>query len=384
MSDYINGVLEVKVKNANGNRYTPDTPTWYDSINGFFRKEDPVNGTDEDDGMGDVHIQFRVPEGHVATIDASLTVDDWGQLDIVSADAPNRLLLHLGMRKGIDAEAGPRGGHIEWSKEESVDLLPGDYIISIFQENAKYDDKYADKAIYNISKCEFTIVARKVAATCEIIWPRSPIKLFESRHWYEQNTPKSTNIRGKWNEGVISSISPEEFRKMAQVIYAEASPADPTAAQRYNMNELKAIAAVMINRLGKSNSYEYQADSTVTNMLTHLSDQNGWTSVGRTEYNNVEGDKVYNLGTYACQKLKDVIEALTYVICNGPIINGSAVPFTRSISRKAATLPLSEYTDYGTGNLFRDDHGYFSCYDSPPIGWDELPVDPNGPLASQG
>lgn len=145
-----------------GNSYNANVSQWYDQVILTYRKEDLVNGTDESDSLGTQTIMFNVPTNYVATLVVSLTVDDWGELDIVSTDAPSTSLLHLGLMEGIDGEAGIRGGHVQWSKMDTVSLPAGNYLIRITQRNATYKNGYEDKKIYNISYCKARIDATKM------------------------------------------------------------------------------------------------------------------------------------------------------------------------------------------------------------------------------
>jgi len=141
-----------------GNPYNPDVPQWYDTIHGEFNREGPVNGTDISHSMGGVRIKFKVFDGLTTKIKAKLTVDDWGFLTIHKEDAPNDVPLSISRLQETDDSADPRGGHAEWSGEAEAELGAGNYVITVFQQNATYikgDPKF------NISKCVFDITAER-------------------------------------------------------------------------------------------------------------------------------------------------------------------------------------------------------------------------------
>ena len=136
-------------------------PAWYDEITVDFQREDSENGTDSADSLGTVNVNFRVPEKHVATITiGNFTVDDQGHLSIYRKGETEKLL-HLGMDAGIDGEPGERGGHEAWTKTGSVQLIPGDYVIEINQENADY---IKGDPRFNVSKCKLSLTATKEEA----------------------------------------------------------------------------------------------------------------------------------------------------------------------------------------------------------------------------
>ena len=359
-----NGVLDAQVVNEN-NTYTPDVSTWYDSINGSFYKEDPVNGTDITDSMGDVQIKFMIPEGYIAVLEASLTVDDWGRLDIVSAGESGENHLHLGMMKNVDDVPGPRGGHALWSKHGNVSLPPGEYIIYVYHENATYVDAYADKAKYNISQCDFSITARKFRGACLLNWPADPVSLGTPITWYEERQNKNA-VRHRFNSGTISAITAEEFAAMARVIYAEAGTTG---------EEMKAIASVMLNRLGNS-PYGVAYRRPVLSILDEFSqrDSNGknpnWASVTDSQFASVEGDKCYSIDSLSCAKLNAAISALLSEIATGP-----SYPYDGM--RTAGTTSLNHVTIGQTD--FLQERQYAIC-DVKPSDWDSLPIWPDSPL----
>ena len=367
-----NGVLDVQVVNEN-NTYTPDVSTWYDSINGSFYKEDPVNGTDITDSMGDVQIKFMVPEGYIAVLEASLTVDDWGRLDIVSAGESGENHLHLGMMKNVDDVPGPRGGHALWSKHGNVALPPGEYIIYVYHENATYVDAYADKAKYNISKCEFAINATKERF---VVWPTSPVVLSNPITWYYAIQDSSAKLY-KFNTGTISELSAEEFGEMARVIFAEASN---------EYEDMKAIAAVMLNRLGNSPSMPFR--NPVLSILdeinasrkttTNNNPKKYWVGVNNAQYKSVQGENYMNIDPPSKDKLIKSIDALHEIIRSGT----ANYPYTYYNQQ-------AEPGDVKIGvHYFKTIKQYHTCTDLSQLKdskgvlqeWDKLPIAPNSPL----
>ena len=367
-----NGVLDVQVVNEN-NTYTPDVSTWYDSINGSFYKEDPVNGTDITDSMGDVQIKFMVPEGYIAVLEASLTVDDWGRLDIVSAGESGENHLHLGMMKNVDDVPGPRGGHALWSKHGNVALPPGEYIIYVYHENATYVDAYADKAKYNISQCDFSITARKFRGACLLNWPADPVPLGTPITWYELNTRPSDRQTRRWNTGIISSISPAAFKQMAKIIYCEAAPAG-----QYTQQEMRGIASVMLNRMGNSESQSYRSGSVVQDITTEFSDSKNWESIAGPLYQKLQNTEGYDSKGESCQKLQDAISALHYVLQNGAIFIWDSFVGKGFMD----TTHPENYLIHG-GTAFRINQVYYQDSRTKPANWDTMDIDKNSPLAAK-
>lgn len=348
-----------------GNSYAPEVSQWYDSITGHYYKSDSVNGTSLEDSMGDHTINFKVPDGHIATINVTLTVDDWGCFDLFSMDDPETMILHLGMMENVDASPGPRGGHTIWSKSGLVQLLPGDYRMVIYHKNATYVTEYAHAVGTNVAQCDFSIRATKVAATCEILWPLYPVTLGTPITWYVKRQDGNA-VQYKHSTGTISEISAEEFAAMARVIYAEAGTEG---------EEMKAIASVMLNRLGNSsggNSYR----NPVLSMLDEFNqrDANGknpnWASVTDKQYASVEGDKCYNIDAQSCTKLKAAVSALYEEIVSGP-----TYPYDGF--RTAGTTSQSHVRIGGTD--FLTERQYAIC-DVKPTDWDSIGIWPGSPL----
>lgn len=352
---------------ATGNDYNPDEFQWYDSLVGSFYREDSVNGTSVADSMGDVTIKFEVPEGHVATVNASLTVDDWGQLDIISYGSSGTGCLHLGMMEGIDGEAGPRGGHAAWTKNSSALLLPGKYLITVYQQNATYTGEYADKSVYNVSLCNFSITASKMAASCIIDWPQSSVSLGNPITWYELRRD-SNAVNHQYNTETISSVTAEEFAEMARVIYAEAGTTG---------EEMKAIASVMLNRLGNSSGgVPYR--NPVLSMITEFNQRNdkgqnsNWASVTDKQYAGVQGNNYLNVDNMSCDKLKVAVTALLSELSSGP-----SYPYDSFRKKGDAKQP---HVTIG-GSDFLTSKTYATCTGKPD-GWDNMPVWPGSPLDS--
>lgn len=87
----------------------------------------------------------------------------------------------------------------------------------------------------------------KLGEGCRIDWPVKAVPPSYPITWYELRQDANA-VQYCYNTGTISEITVDEFNAMARVIYAEA---DTKGA------EMKAIASVMVNRLGntKGNSY---------------------------------------------------------------------------------------------------------------------------------
>lgn len=131
---------------------------WYDSVSGTYTRSDSTVGTDASDSMDDTTILFEVPADYEASVNLSLTVDDWGTLTVTDEAGNEKLKLSL---TSAEDAPGVRGGHAEWSDSGSVNLPAGKYQIKIHHENVTYTGEYADKSVFNVSKCNFSLSATK-------------------------------------------------------------------------------------------------------------------------------------------------------------------------------------------------------------------------------
>lgn len=356
-----------------GNSYAPEVSQWYDSITGHYYKSDSVNGTSRADSMGDHTINFKVPDGHIATINVTLTVDDWGCFDLFSMDDPETMILHLGMMKNVDASPGPRGGHTIWSKSGSVQLLPGDYRMVIYHENATYVPEYANEVGTNVAQCDFVISATKERF---VNWPTAPVVLGNPITWYVAIQDSSAKLY-KYNTGTISELSAEEFGEMARVIFAEASN---------DYEDMKAIAAVMLNRLGNSRGNAFRTP--VLSILDEINDSRitdkkpnppkYWVGVNNDQYKSVQGENYKNIDTISKNKLIQVIDALHEIVRSGT----AGYPFTFYDKN-------AEPNDVKIGvHYFKTNRQYATCTDLSQLknsngvyyDWDELPIYQGSPL----
>lgn len=88
---------------------------WYDRLSGKYTRSDSTVGTNASDSMEDTTVCFAIPTGYEATVTFSLTVDDWGTLTVTDSAGNEKLKLSL----------------------------------------TSSDGEYADKSVYNVSKCNF-------------------------------------------------------------------------------------------------------------------------------------------------------------------------------------------------------------------------------------
>lgn len=137
--------------------YRAGESLWYDTLNGRFFKEEKQNGTDASDSMTPEDILFKIPQGESARLNVTLSVDDWGSLTIYDSENNEKLSLKL---TSEEEEAGPRGGHVYWTKTGAVSLPAGEYTIHVEQSNVTYPEKYDSR--HNISKCEVSLTAKKL------------------------------------------------------------------------------------------------------------------------------------------------------------------------------------------------------------------------------
>ncbi len=343
---------------------------WYDNISTNYYYEDAVNGTNADNSLNTVLINFLVPDGFVATLNISeFKVDDWGHLTIYPKGETSNKLLHLGMDEGIDGSPGERGGHTEWGKTGKVQLIPGEYVIEVEQKNATYNDKGDPR--YNVSKCTLSLHAEKEEAECIFAWPQGA-SLGTPITWYELNTRPSDGIQRRWNSGTISSVTAEQFQQMAKIIYAEAAPAG-----QYTIEEMRGIASVMLNRMGNSKSSAYRSGSVIKDITEEFSDPNNWASIEGNLYKSIENTDAHELTNASCVKIKDSINALLYVLENGAIFQWDRFVAANSSNRNDS----NNYVIVG-GTAFKTTQVYYKDCKTKPANWDSLPIDKNGPLAA--
>lgn len=343
---------------------------WYDDISIDYYYEDVVNGTNAENSLNTVLINFLVPDHYVATLNVSeFKVDDWGHLSIYPKGNTSNKLLHLGLEEGIDGTPGERGGHTEWGKTGSVQLIPGEYVIEVAQKNATYNDKGNPR--YNVSKCTLALHAEKEESLCVFAWPQD-VSLGTPITWYELNTRPSDNIKRRWNSGTISSITANQFRQMAKVIYAEAG-----ITGVYTCEELRGIASVMLNRIGNSKTDAYRSGSVLKDITEEFKDSNNWASVTGDLYKAIKDTSAHELTETSCQKIKDAIEALCYVLEKGAIFQWDRFVAKNSTNSKDKNNYFCE-----GGTAFKITQVYYKDCRTKPGNWDSLPIDKNGPLAT--
>ena len=93
------------------------------------------------DVLSPVSDTFTVPEGG-ATAVASLTVDDWGKLSISGPGGT----FELDLTSAAD-DPGEMGGHQEWSKSGSFELIPGEYTLTVTHENVELPDGEPNRSV---------------------------------------------------------------------------------------------------------------------------------------------------------------------------------------------------------------------------------------------
>ncbi len=131
----------------------------YDHLEGTYVCN-PPEGTDNSDSMAEQRIAFYIPTGFESVVTAELCVDDWGTLKII--DQKTKVVkLTIDMEESAENPPGPRGGHVEWTKSDSVRLTAGEYQLVITHTNVTYQGQYADKKPYNAAKCVFSLDAPK-------------------------------------------------------------------------------------------------------------------------------------------------------------------------------------------------------------------------------
>jgi hypothetical protein len=204
----------------------------------------------------------------------------------------------------------------------------------------------------------------KLGEGCRIDWPEKGMPLANSITWYELRQDNNA-VKHRYNTGTISEITVDEFNAMARVIYAES---DTEGA------EMKAIASVMLNRLGNTTGTAYR--NPVLSMLTEFAQRDpsgknpNWASVTDPQYAKVEGEKYKDIDRLSCEKLEEARKALEEVLSGGVTVSYDGF-------RTGGTTPKPHVTIGGTD--FLTEKQYRTCTVKPE-GWDKMPVWPGGPL----
>lgn len=136
-------------------------------LSGNFTKQTNSNG--EEDHFAPDAVTITVPENMEAHVSASMTVDDWGYIDITPISGAGSTIRAVNLTTEV-ANPGPRGGHVRWSGQttEAIVLQPGQYNITVRQDNAPYNEAYASKAEANVSFCQASVTIEYVAILAPI------------------------------------------------------------------------------------------------------------------------------------------------------------------------------------------------------------------------
>ena len=131
-------------------------------LSGNFTKWTNSNG--EEDHFAPDAVTITVPENMEAHVSASMTVDDWGYIDITPLSGSGSTIRAINLTTEV-ASPGPRGGHVRWSGQTNaaIVLQPGQYSIIIRQDNAPYGEAYASEAGTNVSFCQASVTIEYIA-----------------------------------------------------------------------------------------------------------------------------------------------------------------------------------------------------------------------------
>lgn len=156
-----------------------DTEDRIIGLSGSFTKW--TNSNEEGDHFAPEAVTITVPENMEAHVTASMTVDDWGYIDIIPISGVGSTIRAINLTSEV-ASPGPRGGHKRWSGQtnEAIVLEPGQYSITIRQDNAPYGEDYASEAGKNLSFCQ-------VSVTIEYVAILAPVKRNPLTHTDAQN-----------------------------------------------------------------------------------------------------------------------------------------------------------------------------------------------------
>lgn len=137
-------------------------------LSGNFTKWTNSNG--EEDHFAPDAVTITVPENMEAHVSASMTVDDWGYIDITPLSGGGSTIRAINLTTEV-ASPGPRGGHVRWSGQtnEAIVLQPGQYSIIIRQDNAPYGEAYASEAGTNVSFCQASVTIEYIAILSPVI-----------------------------------------------------------------------------------------------------------------------------------------------------------------------------------------------------------------------
>lgn len=182
---------------------------WYDSVSGTYTRSDSTVGTNASDSMDDTTILFEVPADYEASVNLSLTVDDWGTLTVTDEAGNEKLKLSL---TSAEDAPGVRGWHAEWSDSGSVNLPAGKYQIKIHHENVTYTGEYADKSVFNVSKCNFSLNGTKQLVSENLMTQADAHRLMSCYNTYNYpNKPKHSDVWSVVGGTAAETCGPDSY-----------------------------------------------------------------------------------------------------------------------------------------------------------------------------
>ncbi len=202
------------------------------------------------------------------------------------------------------------GGQFRYSEEVVLAAtLPKGY----YRMQVTYTNVVLPESWQNIARLEVLLNGTQVQLgnlKCKVDFPENAIQLAHPITWYEKRQD-AASVQYKYNTGTITHLTAAEYNAMVRVIFAESSN------HVDQDDEMRAIASVMLNRLGNSITLQYR--DPVTSMLSEdeFPNPSNWPSYGGTQYNQVAEAKYCDVNQETCKKLNKAKAALDYVIANG-------------------------------------------------------------------
>jgi len=137
-----------------------------------------------------------------AHLRATLTVDDWGYIDVTPLSGSGPTVRIINLTDEVESP-GPRNGHVRWSgqTDEAIVLQPGQYSIIVRQDNAPYSQEYAHATGYNVSFCQVEATIEYVAIPA----PEKSISLLTASEYGEVKSDDTDCIAYIKSGDVVSS-----------------------------------------------------------------------------------------------------------------------------------------------------------------------------------
>lgn len=278
-----------------------DTEDRIIGLSGSFTKW--TNSNEEGDHFAPEAVTITVPENMEAHVTASMTVDDWGYIDIIPISGVGSTIRAINLTSEV-ASPGPRGGHKRWSGQtnEPIVLEPGQYSITIRQDNAPYGEDYASEAGKNLSFCQVSVTIEYVAILAPV--KRNPLtradakRLMDAYNVYNYLNVKDhytiwkkAGLQDSYGEDKLGTYSCALRASMAFCDYGISLPQETGVNAKYGEKNVFVRAATMHNYLQATlpDAPKFTGKNAAADFRKHLNDNNATAVIIWTVYSEAKG-----------------------------------------------------------------------------------------------